>query len=389
MHFDVAIVDDGLAGLALACALRDTRLKLALIESHVPARPSGWDARVYAISPANADFLAAIGAWKHLDAQRIAPIEAMRIVGDGGAQLDFSAYEAGLPELGWILEASLMAEELWQSVKRQSNVTLFCPARPQRVVAAAPGDDAATLTLDDGRTLSARLLVGADGRDSSVRTAAGLDAIDTPYGEMGVVANFDCALPHRGIARQWFRNDGVLAWLPLPGKRISIVWSTPDAHAAELLALSGEALAERVAQAGGNALGELTPLTPASAFALRLIRVERTVAPRVALIGDAAHGIHPLSGHGINLGYQDAKVLAGLLAATPPWQDIGSERVLRRYQRARREETLLLQHTTHALHQLFHEKLPGFKPLRNFGLTLTNALPLVKNLLVRYAIGAF
>lgn len=157
MHFDVAIVGGGLAGLALACALRDTRLRLALIENQAPTRPSGWDARVYAISPANADFLRAIGAWRHLDAQRIAPIEAMRIVGDGGAQLDFSAYEAGLSELGWILEASLMAEELWQSVKRQSNVTLFCPARPQAVSPGAPGDEAATLTLDDGRTLSARL----------------------------------------------------------------------------------------------------------------------------------------------------------------------------------------------------------------------------------------
>lgn len=386
MSFDLVIVGGGLAGVSLACALRDTRLKIALVENRAPQPVSGWDARVYAISPANADFLRRIGAWKHLDAARLTAIDAMKIHGDAGAQLDFSAYQAGVAELGWIVEASLMAGELWESAKRQSNVTLFCPAQPAALAVEAAG---ATLTLADGRTLSSRLLVGADGRDSWVRQAAGLRAIDTPYGEMGVVANYACALPHRGIARQWFRDDGVLAWLPLPGERISIVWSASDALAGELLALPAAALAARVAAAGGDELGQLTQITAPAAFPLRLLRVPVTVAPRLALIGDAAHGIHPLSGHGINLGYQDARVLAELLAATPPWQDVGSERLLARYQRARREETLLMQYTTDTLRRLFREKLPGLKPLRNIGMNLTNALPVVKSLLVRYAIGAF
>lgn len=389
MQFDVVIVGGGLAGLALACALRDTRLKIALVESRAPTPAAGWDARVYAISPANADFLRRIGAWKHLDAARIAPIHAMKVRGDGDSRLDFSAYESGVPELGWILESSLMACELWENVKRQGNLTLLCPATPQSV---DMNSEAVVLTLSDGRTLSSRLLVGADGRDSWVREAAGLSAVNTPYGEMGVVANFTCERPHRGIARQWFRDDGVLAWLPLAGgdgiHRISIVWSTPDAHAEALLALPGDELAERVAAAGNHELGKLAPLTPAAAFPLRLMRVPRCVAPRLALVGDAAHGIHPLSGHGINLGYQDAKVLAELLSATPEWQDIGSERLLQRYQRARREETVLMQYTTHTLHQLFREKLPGLKPLRNIGMNLTNALPVLKTLLVRFAIGA-
>jgi len=390
MFFDVVIVGGGLAGLSLACALRDTRLKIALVESRAPTPSAGWDARVYAISPANADFLQRIGAWKHLDAQRIAPIHAMKIFGDGGAQLDFSAYETGVSELGWILESSLMACELWESVKRQGNLTLLCPAAPSAV---EMGEKAAVLTLTDGRTLSAKLLVGADGRDSWIREAAGLHAINTPYGEMGLVANFECERQHRGIARQWFRDDGVLAWLPLAGEgtthRLSIVWSTPDAHAQELLDLPAEDLCARVAAAGAHELGKLKLITPAAAFPLRLMRVPRTVAPRLALIGDAAHGIHPLSGHGINLGYQDARALAELLAATPEWQDIGSERLLRRYQRARREETVLMQYTTHTIRRLFREKLPGLKPLRNIGLNVTNALPVVKNLLVRYALGAF
>jgi len=386
MLFDVVIVGGGLAGLSLACALRDTRLKIALVESRAPSPAEGWDSRVYAITPANADFLRTIGAWKHLNGERLTPIDAMKIHGDGGALLDFSAYQAGVPELGWIVESSLMACELWESVKRQGNLTLCCPARPSALEFSAA---AATLTLVGGQTLKSRLLVGADGRDSWVREAGGLGAINTPYGEMGLVANFECELPHRGIARQWFRDDGVLAWLPLPGKRISMVWSAPDALAAELLALPAEALAARVCAAGNDELGKLTQITAASAFPLRLLRVPRTVAPRLALIGDAAHGIHPLSGHGINLGYQDARVLAELLAATPEWQDFGSERLLSRYQRARREETLLQQYTTDTLRRLFREKLPGLKALRNIGMNLTNALPVAKNLLVRYAIGAF
>ena len=389
MSFDVVIVGGGLAGLSLACALRDTRLKIALVERRAPTPSAGWDSRIYAISPANAVFLQKIGAWKHLNAERIAPIHAMKILGDGGAQLDFSAYESGLSELGWILESSLMACELWECVKRQGNLTLLCPALPSTL---AIGAHEAVLTLNDGQTLTTKLLVGADGRDSWVREAAGLKAINTPYGEMGVVANFECERPHRGIARQWFRDDGVLAWLPLAGdataNRFSMVWSTPDAHADEVLALSAEALCDRVAAAGNNELGHLELLTQAAAFPLRLMRVPETVAQRLVLIGDAAHGIHPLSGHGINLGYQDAKVLADLLVATPEWQDIGSERLLRRYQRARREEILLMQYTTDTIRRIFRERLPGLKPLRNFGMNLTNALPVLKNLLVRYAIGA-
>lgn len=390
MPFDLVIVGGGLAGLSLACALRDSPLKIALVESHTPTPATAWDARVYALSPANADFLHQIGIWELLDIDRIAPIRAMKIRGDAGAQLDFSAYETGVAELGWILESSRMACALWENVKQQNNLTLLCPAAPHAI---AMKDDCVELALTDGQTLSSKLLVGADGRDSWVREATGLEAITTPYGEMGLVANFECARPHRGIARQWFRDDGVLAWLPLAGNdgvhRVSMVWSTPDAHAEELLALPQDELATRVAAAGHSELGEFKQITPAAAFPLRLMRVPRTVAPRLALIGDAAHGIHPLSGHGINLGYQDARALAELLSATPEGEDIGNESRLRRYQKARREETLLMQYTTHTLRQLFREKLPGLKSLRNIGMGLTNALPVLKNQLVRYAIGPF
>lgn len=383
-QFDLIIVGGGLAGASLALALRNSRLRVALVESQPPRAPEGWDARVYAISPTNAAFLESIGAWRHLDASRITPIRAMQVYGDAAGRLDFSAYETGVSELGWILESSLMACEFWESAKRQSNLTLLCPARPESLEFR---QDAAILRLTDGSVLSSKLLVGADGRDSWVREAAGLRAVNAPYGEKGVVANFSIEKPHNNTAFQWFRDDGVLAYLPLPGNRISIVWSTPDVMADELCALESEALCERVAEAGGFALGKLALLTPPAAFPLRLMRVPETVMPRLALVGDAAHGIHPLSGHGINLGFQDAMVLAGQLLATQPWHDIGQVRLLQRYQRARREETVLMQTTTDSLRRLFRASSPGLKPLRNMGLNLGNRLPFIKNALVRYALG--
>ena len=383
MKFDVLIVGAGLAGAALAAALRGSTLKIGIVEARPPSRPAGWDPRIYAISPTNADFLSAIGIWQHLDPTRMAPVYDMEIHGDAGGRLDFSAYDSGLRELAWILESSLMQQELWETVKRQHNVTLICPASP----AALSIEDAATrLTLTDGRRIEARLVVAADGRDSWVRQAAGIGARNTPYDEKGVVANFRCEKAHRNTAFQWFRPDGVLAYLPLPEQHMSMVWSAPDAIADELVALSPEALCAKVAAAGGHRLGALELVTPAAAFPLRLMRVDTAVQARLALIGDAAHAIHPLSGHGINLGYQDARVLAEQLAALPAWRDPGELPVLRAYARARAEETALLQYTTHGLNRLFKPADPLLSGLRNLGLNLTNKLPVLRNALVRYAI---
>ena len=383
MEYDLIIVGAGLAGASLAAALRGSRLKIAVIESRAPSAPADWDARIYAISPTNADFLDELGAWAHLDTARMAPVYDMRIFGDAGGELDFSAYDCGLRELAWIVESSLMHRELWETIKRQHNLTLLCPAAP---AALSVDDDAATLSLEDGRELRARLIVAADGARSWVREQTGIEARVDPYGEQGVVANFRCALPHRNTAYQWFRQDGILAYLPLPGQMISIVWSTPDAHADELVGLSPEALCARVADAGAHQLGDLELVTPAEGFPLRLMRIANPTARRVALIGDAAHAIHPLSGHGINLGFQDARALAGLLAELPAWRDPGEAAVLGAYARARAEETTLLQSTTHALNRLFKPDNRALSGLRNLGLNLTNRLPVIRNTLVRYAV---
>jgi ubiquinone biosynthesis UbiH/UbiF/VisC/COQ6 family hydroxylase len=385
MDFDVVIVGGGLAGLALAAALRRSALSVALVEGKAPGFPEGWDSRVYAISPANARFLDALGAWRHMDATRMEPVRAMEIHGDAGGRLDFTAYGSGVSELAWILESSLMQRELWETAKRQGNLSLLCPARPQ-TLALEP--DAARLTLDDGRTLVARLIVAADGAESWTRSAAGIDVRFDPYDQLGVVANFATELPHRGTAFQWFRDDGVLAWLPLPGNRISMVWSAPEERGRELLALDPAALCARVAEAGGRRLGALQLMTAPAGFPLRLMRAPRSVAPRLALIGDAAHTIHPLSGHGINLGFQDARVLASVLCDKPAHVDCGDLALLRGYERARKEEIVTLQTVTDSLHDLFGPASGPLAKLRNIGLNLTNTLPVVKNLLVRYALAS-
>lgn len=384
MTYDLVIIGGGLAGACLAVALRDSGRRIALVEHQPPIRPAGWDARVYAISPASQRFLADIGAWRHLDARRIAPVAAMDIAGDAGGRLRFSAYEAGCEALAWIVEASALATELWETARRQGNVTLFCPRRPAGLAIHA---EHATLTLDDGQTVAARLVVGADGRDSWVREASGLTAAEHAYGELGVVANFACERPHGDTACQWFLRDGVLAWLPLPEQQISIVWSTPAAHAQTLLGLTPDALALRVAAVGDHRFGALRLVTPPAAFPLKLVSVPQCIAPRTALLGDAAHGIHPLSGHGINLGFLDARELAAIIRAAPAPQDLGFDGLLRRYRRSRREETLLLQQGTHGLHELFRGAAPGLAPLRNVGLSAVDRLPFLKSTFARYAMG--
>ena len=383
MQFDLVIVGAGLSGASLAAALRGSRLSVAVVESRPPAPAAGWDARIYAVSPTNAAFLESIGVWGHLDKTRINPVRDMAIFGDQDGHLDFSAYDCGLGELAWILEAGLMQRELWETIKRQHNVTLLCPAEPARLELE---EGSASVRLADGRTLTARVVVAADGANSWVRQQAGIEAKLSPYGESGVVANFRCGKPHRDTAFQWFREDGILAWLPLPGRLFSMVWSAPQALAEELVTLPAVELCERVAAAGHHALGALELETPAAAFPLRLLRVDKPVRRRLALIGDAAHGIHPLSGHGINLGFQDARVLADLLKDLPAWREPGEAALLERYARARAEETALLQYTTHGLNRLFKPANPVLAAVRNLGLNLTNHLPVVRNALIRYAV---
>lgn len=390
-HCDVVIAGAGLVGLALARAIARVGLRVALVDRAPIAAPESdpetWDQRVYAVSPGSATFLRSLGAWQMLEAERLQAIEAMHVAGDAGSTLEFSAYELGERALAWIVEeralrAALLPLVFEAGVEVIGGVALTSLDR-------AP--DAATLTFADSngtaRALSAKLIVGADGARSWVRHAAGLATEPRPYGQTAVVANFACERAHHGIARQWFRTDGsVLAWLPLPGRRMSIVWSAPDVQAAELSALDDFVLAERVAEAGDHALGLLTPITAAASFPLAFLRLPATIAHRLALVGDAAHGVHPLAGQGVNLGFGDVEALASVLAERGPATDPGAPVLLERFARRRAGPVLAMQTVTDGLVRLFGPTYPWLKTLRNAGLTAVDRLPLLKRALAQPAL---
>ena len=383
MEFDIIIIGGGLVGASLAAALRDSGLSLALIESqHSPVLGEDWDSRIYAISPGCRRYLEDCGAWAHLNMSRVEPVEAMRVFGDDNAELEFSAYQMGVPELACILESRQLQHAIWQGLREQDNLTIL---QPQRCAALQVEPDAATLTLTDGRELRAKLVVGADGRDSWVRNQVGIRAAPVDYRQHGVVANFTVERAHRGIAYQWFQPDGILALLPLPDNRVSMVWSVSPEKSAQLLALSHEELCAQVAEAAHHTLGEMQVITPAAAFPLRLLVLPQISTARIALIGDAAHNMHPLAGQGVNTGFRDARELARTLLNRGAQTDCGDAQLLRRYDRKRKEDIYSMQATTYSLKHLFVNDDPVLKTLRNIGLNATNRLVPVKKLLMQHA----
>jgi 2-octaprenyl-6-methoxyphenol hydroxylase len=376
----VVVVGAGLVGAAAALALGRQGIRVALVERQPPAVPDETlDTRIYAISPASQRFLEGIGAWQRLDAGRIQPVFRMDVAGDTSGAVRLDAYEAGVSHLATILESGRLQHALWQAIEADGSVARYCPAS---IAALEHGERFTQIKLDDGTVLETELVVGADGAGSRIREWAGLASTLTPYGQSGVVANFECERPHRGTAFQWFFDSDILAWLPLPGNHLSMVWSTRTTHADELLALDAAALAAKVQTAGHDRLGTLKLLTPAAAFPLRLIRVESAVAPGVALIGDAAHGVHPLAGQGVNLGFGDAEALVGVLAQHRRTL-LGDMRVLQTYARQRAEPVQRMQALTHGLHHLFSDSRAAW--LRNAGMTIVDQLPPLKAALVREA----
>ncbi len=384
---DAAIVGGGLVGAGLALALQRGGLDVVLIEPQaLPSPPpaGAWDSRIYAISPGNAEFLRELGVWNRLDARRLQRVETMAISGDRAAgRLEFSAYDAGLRELAWIVESGALQRALAAAIAEAGGISMRCPAQAATL---EPGEGCARILLADGAAVAAQLVIGTDGRDSWVRRATGMAAQVSAYDQIGVVANFEAGTPHGARASQWFRDDGVLALLPLPGNRVSMVWSVAEAQARGLLELDAQVLADAVTAASGGALGALRALTPAAGFPLQLVRVARLVAPRAALAGDAAHQVHPLAGQGVNLGFRDARALAAILAGRAPRQDCGEMSLLRQYERARAEDIAATGWSADALQKLFGAQQVWVSGMRNFGLGMVNRLPFLKNRLIQHAV---
>jgi 2-octaprenylphenol hydroxylase len=385
MDVDVVIIGGGAAGASLAVALARERLRTVILEPVPPPPPrEEWDSRIYTLSPSSVAFLKRIGVWQTLEPARIGRVERMRIFGDDSrSELEFSAYDAGLSELAHTAEAGRLVHALSQSLQRSEGVSILASA-PERLDISA---DRVRIDLRSGGQVTARLCVGADGANSWTRNAAQLEAEGQGYGERGVVANFRCAKPHRQTAFQWFRAQSVLAWLPLPDNAISIVWSLPEDQARDLLALSPADLCQYVADSGGRALGDLELLTPPLSFPLSRLRAKRMIRPRVALIGDAAHVVHPLAGQGMNLALDDAAALAHSVARAARLGDAGDYSSLRRFERARAEDILAMQFLIDGLRRLFNFDGVLAARARNVGLQLTNRVLPLKTMLVRHAAG--
>jgi 2-polyprenylphenol 6-hydroxylase len=382
---DIAVVGAGLVGLAAALACAEAGLDVVLLGAALPPLPTDHlDSRIYAISPGSAAMLDRLGAWGSLPDARVQSVHGMAVFGDRpGALLRFDALESGVPALAHIVESGVLTAALAARVAAHDRIEMRVPCRPMSLEVT---DREAVLRVESGEPVVARLVVGADGAQSWVRQVAGFDVRTRSYPQTAVVANFAAELPHGSIARQWFREDGVLALLPLPGGHVSMVWSATPAVAEDLMDLPADELAIRVAAAAGGALGALTCVTAAGSFPLRAMAADRLVMPRLALVGDAAHNVHPLAGQGVNLGFRDVRELTAVLAARGSQRDCGVLPLLRRYERARREDVRSMIAVTDGLQRLFSSRLPGAGWLRNAGLRLTAGLPMIRQGLAQHAL---
>jgi 2-polyprenylphenol 6-hydroxylase len=387
MNVDVIINGGGIVGASFALQLQDSGLQVAVIEPKpAPNVPldGEYDHRVYAITPTNMALLDDLSVFQPQDRMRLTPIRGMEISGDKKTTLDFSAHSANRSELATMVEHRLLVMRLQQRLSVAGHVQILSRANSKSLDVGVLD---VRIRLDDDTELTAALLVGADGGDSWVRGESGFALREKDYDQVALVANFVCERPHDYVARQWFADRGVMAWLPLGEKVISIVWSVPAERGQTLIELEPQAFCREVNAVGENTLGEMTLASPVARFPLRSLRSESMIKPRIALMGDAAHVIHPLAGQGLNLGLQDAQALASVLANRAAPEGVGDMAVLRRYERARAESIAAMHGVTDGLQWLFASQSKWMSTLRDSGLGLVNKLPSLKKLLIGRAIG--
>ncbi|POZ61326.1 FAD-dependent monooxygenase [Chromobacterium alticapitis] len=388
-HRDIVIVGGGMVGSALAAALSGHGLSISVLEREAPMPFSAEqppDLRVSAISPASAGFLDGIGAWEKILAMRAAPYRRMQVwERDETAGTLFTAEEAGAPELGHIVENRVVQLAATQALLDKGDIDYRCPAAVSDIVYRP---QASQLTLADGSQLQARLLIAADGARSQVREAAGIGVTSWDYPMHALVLACRVDGAQQDITWQQFTPNGPLAFLPLTGDAASLVWYHRPEEVRRLLALSDEELIAAVSQTFPRRLPGIRQLVARGSFGLTRRHAQRYVREGAALVGDAAHTIHPLAGQGVNLGFQDAAALADvLLAAQAKGEDWASERILARYPRARKPANLAMQSGMDAFCYGFSNEAPPLRALRGLGLRLADKAGPLKRGVIRYALG--
>lgn len=396
LHTDVAVVGAGLVGISAALAMHQLGVEVLLIdaqrENETVFDDATWDQRIYAISPQNANWLQQLGVWARLNPKRVTAVQSMQIWGDiTPAPVTLAADSINAEAMAFIVEERALRQAMLQQVKAQGLRTVFGVA--MRSLEMRPHQ--ALLALDNGQLIQSDLLLAADGANSWLRQQANITVIEKDYQQTAIVANFTVEKTHGDIARQWFRQEqctngagahsGILAWLPLAGNKISIVWSAPTAFAQHLMQLDDVAFTQQVMQAGNAQLGAMALLGARAAFPLHLKKADVLAQDALVLLGDAAHRIHPMAGQGVNLGFRDVLTLTEILRHKNRFQALSDAGLLKQYKRARKADILNMTSLTNGLYHLFDSQNNAVQKVRNWGLMQTNH-PVLKKILAQTAI---
>lgn len=385
---DVIIAGGGMVGAALACALAEQGFTITLLERKEPAETwpaDSYDIRVSAISRASQNIFTHLQAWPGMVQRRVTPYEQMRVWESAGAEVHFHAADIGEPNLGHIIENRVIQIALWEQMHNLDNIAIHCPAS---ISGLDLDETSPRVVLNDGSHRTASLIVAADGARSSLRELAGISTGGWGYDQTAVVCTVRAEQGNQSTCWQRFMPTGPLALLPMDDDLFSIVWSTSPAQAEELLAMPPEAFNNALTQASEERLGRLELMGERGAFPLRLQHAKQYIKPGLALVGDAAHVIHPLAGQGVNLGLLDMAELVDVLTrARDRNHPLGALHTLRRYERARKGENIAMQAAMDLFKRVFSNDLPPLKLARNLGMGMTERLAPVKNLLIRNALG--
>lgn len=390
-HFDITIIGSGMVGATLACGLasNNSELRIAVIDSaHPIERPTmdGFDLRVSAITRASENIYKNIGVWDAIKNLRVSPYRDMHVWDSkGNGVLHFDSAELSEPTLGHIIENRVMQYALQQHLNSFDNVTVIAPAKCKKLI---ENEQQVVLLLEDDHVITTSLLAGADGSRSWVRQQADMMVRGWDYDQAALVTYVKTEKPHQETAWQRFMPTGPLAFLPLNDGFSSIVWSTHPEHANELKNMNDDDFKSALHIASDNYLGDIMHCSDRAVFPLRFFAAENYIKPNIALVGDAAHTVHPLAGQGVNLGLADAAALAQtILDAVEKNKEINAMSVLRKYERWRKADNLVMMVAVDGFKKLFGSELAVVQEVRNSGMNTINKLPLVKNTIIKQAMG--